>query len=1048
MNDREHLNIPDKANRILNIILISFVLIGLRLWHLGEGQHAEKLQESRLPGRRVEIEPARRGGIRDRYNEPLAINKLKFQAAILYSDLKPIPSIKWEIDSEGKKVKIYKRREYIKQLSLLLAEELKLDASRVEDEIHAKASQFYNIPFILKENITEEEYARLKMMEKDWPALRASRVYERIYPKGKLAGDVIGYLGKIGKNEYEAVIHEREELKLFLEALDKGADLPLPEGHKTIGSIKYRLKELEELAYSAADWVGKTGIESRLEEDLRGFQGKKTIFTDAKGQLLREYPGARERMPGKRIMLSISSELQDYSEKLLALSEETRDTRVKMGTTKIAEKSPWIKGGSVIAMDPHTGEILALASYPRFNPNDFNARKEDKIHLWLEDDISMGAIWNGQLPLSREHYDLNKDRYWDEEVPLTWDFYLDLILSKDGETKAALKNNLTTLDAAVKYLKKTETDPKLSDLLSLAVDERLFSSSLLSKTGKWSLNYHRENEKAACCLYRGIEDTIRHVFSENDFKIWREENEKTFIQEKRALEKAENSYPKPYLDYLDEEERSQFRVFWENNRQALLLTLLTAHESETPYDNVLNTWKKEVEAGAHHSLEWVPHFWTLKKAIELLPKDLRKEYLFTLRSFNDLERPLKFGWRLPKKEGEPLLQKNLAKAFKPVYGWGFGRSHAYRQATIQGSIFKLITAYTALSQKWKKNESLNLLEIDDHYHKVGKTVYVGLTKDSKPIPQLYKGGRVPRSVSSHLGKVDLYGAIELSSNPYFALLASDVIDKPSDLIDAAKMFSYGRRTGIDLPGELAGRLPTDLDTNKTGLFATSIGQHTLVVTPLQTSIMLATIANGGSALKPQIITMKAGKKRGKLYEEIPYSSRYPHKKALYMAGIDFPLVSLPKCQEESLITKIQPKVIEEVFLPLKIKNILLEGMRRVVKRQTKSSLFSLSRIYKDYPGFISDFVDMKNHIVGKTSTSEAIERLDLDKPDEHALYTHVWFGGICFEDQVKAMKFEKPDLIIVVYLRYGGYGNEASPIAAQIAKKWREIKESHASTKH
>ena len=171
-----------------------------------------KLQESRSAGRRTEIESARRGGIRDRFNEPLALNKLKYQASILYSDFKIIPSVKWELDESGKKVKIYKRKAYIKELAALLGEELKLDAHRVEDEIHAKASQFYNIPFVLKENLTEEEYARIKMLSKDWPGLQGAKVSERVYPKGKVAGDVLGHLGKIGKEEVEKVIHEREEL--------------------------------------------------------------------------------------------------------------------------------------------------------------------------------------------------------------------------------------------------------------------------------------------------------------------------------------------------------------------------------------------------------------------------------------------------------------------------------------------------------------------------------------------------------------------------------------------------------------------------------------------------------------------------------------------------------------------------------------------------------------------------------------------------------------------------------------------------------------------
>jgi len=43
-----------------------------------------------------------------------------------------------------------------------------------------------------------------------------------------------------------------------------------------------------------------------------------------------------------------------------------------------------------------------------------------------------------------------------------------------------------------------------------------------------------------------------------------------------------------------------------------------------------------------------------------------------------------------------------------------------------------------------------------------------------------------------------------------------------------------------------------------------------------------------------------------------------------------------------------------------------------------------------------------------------------------------WFGGISYKDN-------EPELVVVVYLRYGGYGREAAPLAAQVVKKWREI---------
>ena len=1039
--DKEDLNLPFKVGRILNIVLVGLVLIALRLWVLAMVQHEERLQESRLPGKRSVILSPHRGTIRDRFNVPLALNQLRYEAAILYSDLKSVPSVVWEADAKGKKVKIFKRKEYIKNLSRLLADELKLDEGRLEDEIHAKASQFFNVPYVIKENLHEEEYARLKMLAKDWPGLFMRRVGSRIYPKGKLAADVIGYLGAIGKEDYEAIIREREELKLLLEGLDLGADLPLPEGYKTLREVKSRLKDLEELAYSAADFVGKTGVEAHFEEELRGFQGKTTFFVDSQGHKIREYPGKRNAVPGKRLLVSLSSELQEYAEKLLALSEETRDTRVKIaGTTQSAKKAPWIKGGAILAIDPHTGETLALASYPRFDPNDFNQKHEDKIHEWLESEASLASIWEGRGPLRRERYDLEKDQFWDEEKHLSWEVYLDLILSSESEIKKKLIDDIKTVFRGVEVLKHPfEADPKLLDLLSIALDERLFSPLLLKEVGKISIADHRAHEQAFSILQKSVEEISRKVFRQQDFQEWRSENEAAFIKEKRAEETLGNRFPRPYLDYLDEEEKLQFRSLWERNKNAFVLALLTGKGEISPYSEALLIWKKEIEQGAHSELSWVKSYHQLKKVLESLSDAARGEYLATLRTYGDLIRPLRYPWKLPKKGSLVLIEKHLARAFAPPYGWGFGRSHAYRQAAIQGSIFKLVTAYTALIQKWKKGENFDLFKMEDRYYKRGSHTYVGYTADKKPIPQLYKGGRIPRSHTSKIGDVDLLGAIELSSNPYFALLASDVIDKPGDLLAAASSFSYGKRTGIDLPYELAGQLPKDLDTNPTGLFAFSIGQHSLTVTPLQTAVMLASLANGGKILKPQVVTLKAGKRKGKFYEEVPLLQTYPYKDALYLSGVDFPLFSLPSENEERLITPCPTEVRETIALPEEIRKLLLEGMHRVVKRQAKSSLFSLSRIYKDYPGLIADFVDMKHRMIGKTSTSEAFERLNLDLPDENSIYSHVWFGGISFNSSVKALRFDKPELIVVVYLRYGGYGNEAAPIAAQIAKKWHEM---------
>src|SRR5690606_26036249 len=150
--------------------------------------------------------------------------------------------------------------------------------------------------------------------------------------------------------------------------------------------------------------------------------------------------------------------------------------------------------------------------------------------------------------------------------------------------------------------------------------------------------------------------------------------------------------------------------------------------------------------------------------------------------------------------------------------------------------------YKSLGGRIASPASLNPLEIVDEFQKEGKEEYVGFHLNGKPIPRFYKGGRLPRSLSKNLGKMDIALAIEKSSNPYFALLAGDVLKDPEDLTKAAKLFSFGSKTGIELMHEISGNVPDDVVEDKTSLYFLSIGQGSLVVTPLQTAVMLSTIA--------------------------------------------------------------------------------------------------------------------------------------------------------------------------------------------------------------
>lgn len=1105
---KPRLSITEKSTRVLNLVLIGLLLIVLRVWHLSVILHEEKLEEARRPQKRVVIEPSKRGTIRDRFNIPLAINQIQYNVAVSYAQIRQIPAIVWEREG-GKKVKRYKRREYIEELSAVVGHELHLDAERIEDLIYSKAALFTHLPYVIKEDISEEQYYRLKMLERDYPGIQTQTAPKRFYPYGKIGGEIIGYMGAISRYEYESVMQEINNLEEWLTNYELGQDPVPPEGIESVDGVRQRYKELVEHAYSINDYVGKMGVEGKFEEVLRGYHGKKVYNSDAQGNVIQELPEGKEPLSGNRVLLTISQELQEYAERLLIQNEEVRIPRVSSVSAesrkKLEEKQHWIKGGAVVAMEPFTGDIIALASYPRFDPNDFissgsaeeSQKKAEHIRQWFETDAYIAEIWDQKRPLEREVYDLDSERLETEKLWINWDRYLELVLSIDSPILESLKRvgdvrnavlvqkhlevlleysesptayalfNLLYPDAPhEKYgrrlpavqqenleealegnsnqaqFHKRVLDPFLYgldnnydkvlflDLVRLAVDPAWISDALLKEIGTQSLSEYRDAQSA----FVSVEETVRQLVSEQfvevHFKRWRELYQKDFLKQKRLEEKMNKvRYAKPYLDLLDQQETIMFQEFWEQHRYALMVTFLTGREYQNyaeikPYQEMLLRWEEELKSGAHQALPWSAAYWRLRTAVTGLSPSLVQDYLAGLRGYDQLNRPLLGRYRHLRSQNGKQQEKHLAAGFYPNYGYGFARSHAYRQATVQGSIFKVITAYEALVQKFNQLQgkkanytNLNPLLMVDDTHKKGKATFVGYDKSGRPIPQLYKGGRIPRSHRSGMGKMDLVKAMEVSSNPYFSLLAVDHLENPDDLAKAARQFSFGTRTGIDLPAEIPGRVPYDLGVNRNGLYATAIGQHSLVVTPLQTAVMLSAIANGGKVLKPKIVNMIVGKNQ----------------------------------QNEPTILTYDPVVNQKVFMPDAVRDILLEGMYRSVIRSQTANLGSLSHLYEKYPEAISDFIDLKNQLVGKSSTAESMEHLDLDLNIGTNLYNHIWFGGILYEPEKKGEprtfvfndRFGVPELVVVVYLRFGAWGKDATPIAAQVAHKWREIKKRH-----
>ena len=453
--------IPQKANRVLNIIILGLLLILVRVWYLSIIQHDEHAEKARRPKRRTVIEKVERATVRDRFNIPIALNKIQYNAGVCYADIRQIPGVRWEKNAEGKRIRIPVRSEYIKNLSELLASELQMDAQAIEDTIHGKASLFPHTPFILKEDLTEEEYYRLKMLEKDWAGIVTEKGSKRDYPLGKIGSDVIGYMGAISSKEYYSIAEELKALQDYLAKRESGEVAVLPKGFHNPLEVRERWKALQEKAYRINDLVGKAGVEGAFDADLRGYAGKKTYEVNTKGNFLHELPGGRKGVSGQRLLLSVSSELQEFAEQLLAQNETVRKSRHPEGTPNLS--TPSIKGGAIVALDPKTGEVLTLASYPRIDPNDFipsripefREQKQARIRRWLENEAYIGEIWDGKRPLERERYDENTHSFYEETVELALDKYLEAILPQNSDLLHAMQK-INTVGQALLFQEALE----------------------------------------------------------------------------------------------------------------------------------------------------------------------------------------------------------------------------------------------------------------------------------------------------------------------------------------------------------------------------------------------------------------------------------------------------------------------------------------------------------------------------------------------------------------------------------------------------------------
>ncbi len=176
------------------------------------------------------------------------------------------------------------------------------------------------LPLVLKNGLTQEEMLMFLSRRAEFPGVVLVQSAEREYKDGVIFSHLIGYEGKI----------RQEELDAFPE-------------------------------YGPSDMIGKEGIEKSYESYLRGKKGAERVEVDALGKVKKEL-GSIQPVPGNDIILHIDAELQKKIFDSLSALLETRKLR----------------RAAAIAMDPETGGVLALVSFPGYDNNLFSGGIDQK----------------------------------------------------------------------------------------------------------------------------------------------------------------------------------------------------------------------------------------------------------------------------------------------------------------------------------------------------------------------------------------------------------------------------------------------------------------------------------------------------------------------------------------------------------------------------------------------------------------------------------------------------------------------------------------------
>ncbi len=205
----------------------------------------------------------------------------------------------------------------------MIAQGLHLDPKEVRDRLKKFSGTAQYQPIYLKEDITPDELAFIESHRNELPELDTIMAHRRLYPKNGFMAHLVGYVGEVSE--------------------------------QMLNQARWEL-------YNPGDVVGRSGVELEYNPMLMGKNGSRQVLVNSKGKEVGQLD-EKPAMPGKQLKLTIDIDLQIAAEQALNG-----------------------RNGAIVAMDPRTGEILAMVSRPTYDPNHFAVRISNDEWMKLVND--------------------------------------------------------------------------------------------------------------------------------------------------------------------------------------------------------------------------------------------------------------------------------------------------------------------------------------------------------------------------------------------------------------------------------------------------------------------------------------------------------------------------------------------------------------------------------------------------------------------------------------------------------------------------------------